>query len=297
MITMEQTREYTRGKKLQDFLTLNHTVYVSFQPFDDEVNDFSQNFMALDALMPQKRVVSSGITTDKRGMKQNVAAALALICRKTMAYAIRYNNPQLAAQSNTREDVIFRMKDGSLLPYVKAIITLVQPLLGVVEYTPYGITQAVLDAVLADAQDFNSMIGTADVMASGGTVANTAINKAIDKLRQNIKQFDLLVDEFAVTNPDFVQGYQINTALDNTGIRHSGIEGSVHNKDGKVITGATVQLEGTTKAAVTDLNGFYRIDHVLTDDYNVICTAPDYTSQTVLHHVTRGKVDELNFVL
>jgi hypothetical protein len=36
---------------------------------------------------------------------------------------------------------------------------------------------------------------------------------------------------------------------------------------------------------------------VLNDDYNVVCSAPGYTTQTVMHHISRGKVDELNFVL
>ena len=164
-------------------------------------------------------------------------------------------------------------------------------------YIPYGVTQPKLDGLVSDAQNFNGMIGAADVMASGGTVANTSINNIIDKLHHNIKQLDLLADEFAESNPGFVQGYYINSAIDNTGTRHSGIEGKVQSKAGETISGSTIQLEGTTKKAVTDLNGSYRIDHVLTDDYNVTCSATGFTTQTVMHHISRGKIDELNFVL
>lgn len=296
-MTNEQNREYTRCKKLHDFLGENKTVYSSFQPFADEATDFGNNFSALEELMPNKHVVVSGITTDKRGLKQKIAAATALVCRKTMAYAVRYKNAALAAQTNTREDIIFRIKDASLLGYVQSVVNVVQPLLSTENYTPYGVTQPILDGLVSDAQNFNGMIGAADVMASNGTVANTAINKVIDKLRNNIKQFDLLVDEFAANNPDFVQSYHINSAVDNTGTRHSGIEGKVQSKTGEAIGGATVQLEGTTKKAVTDLNGSYRLDHVLTDDYNVTCSAADYTAKTVMHHISRGKIDELNFIL
>jgi hypothetical protein len=49
--------------------------------------------------------------------------------------------------------------------------------------------------------------------------------------------------------------------------------------------------------AITDLNGHYRIDRVKTDDYTVICSASEYSTQTIKHHITRGRVDELNFVL
>ena len=69
------------------------------------------------------------------------------------------------------------------------------------------------------------------------------------------------------------------------------------NQSGTAISNATVELQDTTKKAVTDLNGFYRIDRVFTDDYNVTCSATGYTSKTVVHHITRGRIDELNFVL
>ena len=247
--------------------------------------------------MPNKNVVASGITTDKRSLKQKIAAQLALVCSKTMAYAERYNNAELSAQTNTGENLIFRMKDAALPAYAQSVNNLVAPLLNNADYTEYGITQAVLDALLADAQRLNSMIGAADVMASNGTVPNTAINKTLTKLRSNIKQLKRLIAEFATSNPDFVQGFQINSAIDKAGTRHSGIEGTVTNKAGGTVSGATVQLEGTAKTAVTDLNGYYRIDRVATNDYNVVCSAPGYTTQTVMHHISRGKVDALNFVL
>jgi len=56
-------------------------------------------------------------------------------------------------------------------------------------------------------------------------------------------------------------------------------------------------LESTTKAAVTDLNGNYRIDRVTPNDYTVTCSALDYTTQTVKQYITRGKVNALNFAL
>jgi hypothetical protein len=114
---------------------------------------------------------------------------------------------------------------------------------------------------------------------------------------KNIKQFDLLKDEFAIANPDFVQGYTINSAIDKTGTRHSGIEDTVTAKAGNTISGATARLDGTKKTAITDLNGHYRIDRVKTDDYTVICSAPEHSTQTIKHHITRGRIDELNFVL
>ena len=297
MLTTDQSRDYDRFKKLQTFFNLKQNVYAAFQPFADEVNLFNENFAALEELAPDKNVTSTGITATKRELKQKIAAALALVCRKTRAYAIRYNNADLAAQTNTRDDLIFKMRDADLFGYAKTIQGVVQPLLGDTNFIAYGITQEQLDSIVTDAQNFNSMINAADVVASGSTVANTAINGAIDILHTNIQQFDLLIDEFAENNPDFVEGYHINSALNNTGVRHSGIEGKVHTQTGAALSGAIIQLQGTTKKAVTDLNGVYRVERAMPDDYLVVCTVEGYEPKTVMHHISRGKIDELNFVL
>ncbi len=92
-----------------------------------------------------------------------------------MAYAVRYNKPELAAQTDTRDDIIFRMKDANLLGYVQSIKSIIENMMGNPEYAAYGVTQAALEALLADSQLFNKMIGAADVVMNGGTVAHAAI--------------------------------------------------------------------------------------------------------------------------
>ena len=71
---------------------------------------------------------------------------------------------------------------------------------------------------------------------------------AIDALRLNIKHMDLLVDEFEADNPGFVHGYHINSEIDRTGIRHSGIDGYVRTggANGTPVSNATIALQNTT---------------------------------------------------
>ena len=94
-----------------------------------------------------------------------------------------------------------------------------------------------------------------------------------------------------------MQGYHINSSVDKVGIRHSGIEGTIRNTSGQAIANATVQLNGTTKTTVTDLMGAYRLDRVTPDDYMVNVNAPGYTPQQLVHHISRGRIDELDFQL
>ena len=43
--------------------------------------------------------------------------------------------------------------------------------------------------------------------------------------------------------------------------------------------------------------GIYRLDRITPDDYMINVSASGYTSQQVVHHISRGKIDELNFSL
>ena len=297
MLTQTQAREYNRFKKLGLFLEAEGAVYSSFIPFATEVTNFGNNFGILENLITDKTENATGVTTDKTTLKHQVATSLALVCRKTRSYALSFNVPELAAQTNTFDDKIFRMKDADILGYATSIVNLLTPLLTNEDYIPYGITAASLEAITEQAASFSNLIGVARQSDSGNTVANTAIDNAIDALRTNITHFDLLIDEFEAANPGFVQGYHINSAVDNAGIRHSGIEGVVRNINGQAIANAVIQLDGTSKKDVSDLMGIYRLDRITPDDYMINVSASGYTSQQVVHHISRGKIDELDFSL
>jgi hypothetical protein len=297
MITQEQSREYTRCTKLNQFLSQNQPAYSGFQPFADEVTSFGANVTVFTNLMQDKNGDNTGITADKTTLKHTIADALGFVCRKTYSYALINNNQQLAAQVNTRADKIFKMRDADLRAYCMEMGQIISPLLTDAGYIPYGVTAEQLTAIGDNATAFNNMIGQADVANSSNTIANTAIDKVIDALRLNIKHMDLLVDEFEATNPGFVQGYHINSEVDRTGIRHNGIEGYVRGANSTPIPNATVALQNTTKSAVTDLNGYYLLDRVQADDYMVVCSANGYTSQSKLHHVSKGRIDEMNWEL
>lgn len=297
LLTKNQAQEYNRFKKLAIFLGAQTSVYSSFAPFATEVTDFNTNFQNLENLIPEKTENASGVTTDKTGLKHETATDLSLVCRKTRAYAIRFNQPQLAAQTNTYDSKIFRMKDADILAYATSIVNLLTPLLTNPDYIPYGVTAASLSAITALATSFNKLIGVAKQDDSGNTIANNAIDNAINVLHGNINSFDLLIDEFEAGNPGFVQGYHINSTIDRVGIRHSGIEGIVRNINGEAIPNAKVHLDGTTKAVVTDLMGTYRLARITPDDYMVVVSADGYAPHQELHHISSGKIDELDFHL
>lgn len=167
MLTQAQAREYNRFKKLGAYFAAESTVYSSFPPFAEEVTSFGNNFQKLENLIPDKADIASGITTDKRSLKREVAIATALVCRKTRSYALRFDLPELAAQTNTYDAKIFKMKDADIKGYVASIVSLLTPLLPKPDYVPYGVTVSSLDAITELATSFNNLIGAAQQSDSG----------------------------------------------------------------------------------------------------------------------------------
>ena len=294
MLTLDQSREYTRFKKLDTFFDNNGSAISTYPPFQTEVAAFHDNFEQLEALIPQKDGTGTGITTGKTTLKHSVADRLAVICTTTKAYALKFNNPPLAAEVNFRANEMFRLKDADFLPFVLHMQELITPLLTDENYIPYGVTAEAITAIVTDAQNFNSLIGAADVEASGSTVANKDIDAAIKLILGNIVQFDLLIEFFTGSNPGFAAGYHINSALDNTGIRHSGIEGVVM-ANGEPVAGAVIKLGG--KSVVTDLYGHYSLVRVTPGDYSIEVTANGFPAKTIVYHISRGKVGALNVEL
>ena len=296
MLTNDQSREFNRFKKLDTFFDGQGEVISTYPPFQQEVVSFHDNFTTLEGFIPGKNATGTGITTNKTTLKQDVANRLAIICTTTKAYALKNGNQLLAAEMNFRANEMFKLKDADFLPFVLHIQSLITPLLTDVNYTPYGITGDILTAIVDDAQTFNGLIGQADVETSGNTVANENIDAAIKELQNNIVQFDLLVDNFLATNPGFVSGYHINSAVDNTGVRHSGVEGIV-TANGQPVAGAHVKIVGTTKSIAADLYGHYSIIRVPTGDYTIEVQANGFPVKTFVIHINRGRVSTLNFDL
>ena len=297
MFTSKQAKEYNRFKKLAGFFDVHIKEVAAYLPFKEEAEDFMGTLKDLDNISPAKELqTGKGITGDKDFLKQKIADALAIICRQTASYALKAGNAPLAAAMNTRSYIIFKKKDADILPFYLAVREKIEPLLADDVYQKYGVTAKMLDRIGHDAQAFNNAIGSADVAQTGSRTANIQINTFIKKLQQNIVHFDLLVDALANSYPDFVQGYHFNTAVDNVSIRHSGIEGTVRDKNtGAPVAGALIKLAGTDKKAVSDLNGHYRIERVMPDDYYLEISAAGYAGQRLLHHITRGRIDVLNF--
>ncbi len=76
-----QSREIKRAQTLDVFFNQNTAILATFPPFAAEVKDFNNNLATINTLVPNKDVVTAGITQDKSVVKQTVADELDIICK------------------------------------------------------------------------------------------------------------------------------------------------------------------------------------------------------------------------
>lgn len=300
MLNLGQSNEYRRFKSVNDLFKLPANVIIinTYTPFKDEVIIYEGNFVKLDLLIPDKGVLSTGITVDKTADKETIATAVASICKKAKAFAIKTNNTVLHTAMNTSASEIMHKKEADVLPFVINVIAAINPYLTNVLFTPYGVTSAKLATQLANANTYNSSIGMAGGITKTSDIANKNINTAIKGLQTSLHTFDLLIDEFEVTNPNFVAAYHLNAEAQDIGVHHSGIKGGVTDSiTNEPVANATIKILGGAKHGVTNLLGQYQISPVATKLYQIEVTAPGYAAQIVIHHVVSGVIGVLNFVL
>ena len=300
MLNLDQSNEFRRFSQLDIFFGMpaNVTIIGTFVPFQDEVTLYHTHFGILDGLIPNKGALSTGVTQGKTSIKEGIAKVMGLVCGKTKVFAMKTGNTVLEAAVNVTENEILHKKEADILSFVINTNAAITPFLANVLFTPYGITAATLATQLTNANSYNSLIGAAGVVITTDKIANKNINAAIKVLQTDLKTFDLLIDDFETTYPNFVEGYHSNAKVQHVGVHHSGIEGTVTDKvTGAVIFGATIRIIGLTKSGTTSLLGKYLISPVAPKDYQVQVSAPGYVTITVVQHVFSGVIGVLDFVM
>ena len=114
--------------------------------------------------------------------------------------------------------------------------------------------------------------------------------KAIDNMN------DLIDSYFTTTNKPMVDEFDLARQILNTGIHHSGVEGTV-SKDGNTVANANVKIVGTDKVAKTDIDGHYVIAKIKAGDYTIEVSIEGSDTANKMVHVSKGNFETVNFSL
>jgi hypothetical protein len=298
MFTEIQSLAYTRCQKLTTFFSEQAAIYTLYPPFASEVQSFLANFSQFQAFAPQKAFLGNGITSAKTALKKSIAQTGGAICKTATAYALKYANAGLAAQISQTQNSIFKLKDPSILPFALNLSKNLQPLFADPNFLPYQITTQMLSNLITNATIYNNSIGQAPLAKSVSTVANQNINATIKLLNKNIRQFRLLLHNFATINSAFATECRLLCAWQNPVPHHSGFRGLITDAaTGLPLPNARIAIEGTKKSAIAGLSGNYELIKMHPGNYQITFSAPNYTTKTIVFHITRGNIATLDIQL
>ncbi len=297
ILSGRQGRLYKRSQTLSTFLTEEEEVYSEYEPFKNEVSLYFNNHKQLVALISGKDVNGKGITTGKDALKDAVAKEAAAICVRATAYAIKKGDTDLQNAVNHSYSSVLDLKDSEVLGFATRLSTVITPLLTDPIFATYAVTKNMVDSLTKGAENFNSNIGKATLVNAGRGYASRSINKIFKAIYQNIIQFNLLINFFEDTEPEFVNNYHIAAAIDDTGIHHTGIKGIIRGANDKPVHNAVITGEGKKKVAKSDKLGAYELVKIKPGLRTFTITADGYQPQEILLPLQRGKIQDCNLTL
>ena len=299
MLSLDQSNEFRRFKKLVDFLRAFFKVFQGYDPFRYDSDDLITNFGIFDGLIPNKDVLVTAVTGEKAVKKDKLIKKAVFVSKKARAFAKKKKDKQLEGQVKINKSTLKRCKEadveGLIIKVVDVIRSKILPDAG---FAIYLITDDTLTDVLDLAADFKKAIAAPGLAANSLSVAGSQIDAVIEKLHENLEQLELLVDFFEETDAAFVEGFYLNSKLEELGVQHNGLHGTVVNAVTKEpIAGALVAVVGTKRSKVANENGVYDLERVRNGACTIEASANGFVSKQAAYRFKRGRHDDLDFEL
>ena len=295
-LSLGQEREFNRDMEVQKFLDDQKKVYELYKPFNTEVLSLIGNIALIAPLRPEKEEKGKYATKSKGELRVIIADSINEICTPATAYAQMINDNKLLSAVRYRSSDITNAKDGDVNGIVAVVVNALTPLLTDPAFAEYNITEDALTSLTEMGTAFDNSIGVANVIDTGSSIANKEMNKAFKAIRGNLRTLRLLLPYFIKKNPKFVEGFNKSAAVDLSGIRRSGLEGTV-TCDNQPVEGATITAEGKKKIALSDNKGAYRLIKLKVTDMKITITMPGYETKVIDVKILRGEIIPLNITL
>ncbi len=290
-LTNEQEQEYNRAVKVSQYFAVNQTKVDAFLPLKNRVLKLNTNISELITIAQGKLPITSGITKSKATLKKAVGTYYEQVCGVSRAFCIEKSMIELADNLNFTERKILGLLDGDVKSTIAQINTLIADnLLPNPDFADYGITPAILTAGAAKAQEFTDSIGVVGAVDAGKSAAGTAVIAKIHDLMQDSDLLELLMRNFITSDVDFYNGFIAANVVDDIGVHHTGIEGTIETADETPIKGALFTCVELGKSKTSDIVGHYAAIKMKPGTYTFTVTHPLYHSQSVVIKIKKGKI-------
>lgn len=192
---------------LSGILNTNKDVWQNFLPFSNAVSRF---YIVNEQIMEQSMLQSApitGVSEDKKQVREEIEMVLDHICRKMTAYANVSNNMTLRDQVNYSFTKISLQRDTLLIDLTQNVIDLANYNLN--KLVDYNIDANMISNLQNKLDEFNDILSSPRqqiINRKGATKQLSILFREGDAILKN--EMDLLIVEFEKNNPDFVRNYK-----------------------------------------------------------------------------------------
>ncbi|HLG33717.1 MAG TPA: carboxypeptidase-like regulatory domain-containing protein, partial [Bacteroidia bacterium] len=148
-----------------------------------------------------------------------------------------------------------------------------------------------LTAALNKAVAFNDSMGKSGSVGAGASAVIVALETKNLTMHDDVDDFTRIMTRYEETDADFLNGYNRAKVINDIGLNHSGIEGTVTGPDGNPLKDVTVVcVQNDKKKDATDVIGHYEIRNFIPDNYEFKFSHPVHGVKIVIVKIERGKV-------
>jgi hypothetical protein len=271
--------------------TKNSAIWQSFTRLVNEILKFTNLTETLATYMVQQGTGTNGLTITKDSAFVTMVKLIVNKAQRAYVWAVDNQNASLMQTFDVVKTDLLDGPETDALVKVKNIRNALND--NIAAMKDIQLSSADVTAIDAAITTYESTLGTSGAAQSHKMGGTEGIDNVVRQIDQSLDIIDKLLDStYSETNPDMVQEYWNNRAIDKLPTRHSGLSVHITNaKTGSDIEGATLQLNG--KSDTSDINGIAEIIKIKSGTYNATITYNEITETINKVVIEKGKITEI----
>jgi len=291
-----------------DFCELNTDITTPLPNFSTNLTNLKTIRDRIYVIVETQAADTSGTTTDKNVLKENLIVLAADTARKLIAFAKLTKNQKLLKEISNTESDLRHLPDTVLPDTAKLIYDRAQANLpSLANYLITAESQSVLLQAIADYRQALASPRVEKISQEQATKQLVELFVAGDETLANM---DAVVEIVRLTQPNFYSGYKLSRKIIESGNTKLAVKGFVTEAlTGAPVPGVTISFwpDGDAmKAAVTGEaslvkktaeKGGFQVSSLPAGTYRVILQKVGYTEQTLTIFVNKGELTTVDVQL
>ena len=294
---------------VNDCLTVNSTIVANLPGFAQNNTTLQKNLGLIQSTGEQQEFDKSGISDNKKLLRQTLVAQAVDISYKMVAYANNTANAVLLKEIKYTKSELEHSADADLKNRAQCIYDRANT--NVAALATYGITAALLTNFLGAITAFNIAIPKTKESIKDKKLTTAQLNDLYDSTDLVLENIDKIVEIVHNSQPNFYKIYKESRKLPNSGGSVLSLKGLVKDAaSGEYLKGATLIITPeltkaalATNAKVKDLvkktadKGGFLVKSLAAGTYTVIIKKAGYVDQIVTIVINDGEMSVLEVQL